>query len=441
LVAGVAFAATLAAASAFAVESDDSAPGVAGAARRALPSVVTLYTAPPDAERFARYFRGSPETWTESPIGAAVVLDEAGLAVTNAHVVREAAALTAELHSGERLRVTVLGADRRSDIAAVRIEGKGPFRPIETAPEGSVRAGDTVAAIGSPFGLGGSVTAGVVSHTARYLPPDRGAGGVCHGRLIQTDAALNRGNSGGALVDSRGRLVGMNVLIHSRQGGNVGVGFAIPVEKLDRVVPVLAAGGEIAYGFLGIKPKTLTPELAEALAVGSRRGVVVNYVKQGGPADLAGIRRGDVMTALDGQPVAVEGELIDRVGAAGAGREIELEVASPGREPRTVRVKLGRKEPPKHVAPPGTGAATPEGAWRGIVFRDRGGEVVIARVVQGSPAARAGLFPGIRVREAVVAGKRLPAVSADEFRKALAGAAGAVALLTDAAGYVAVAGK
>jgi serine protease Do len=409
-----------------------------------MPSVVALRMAR-SAETLSGYERFFYHPFLPFSRASGVLISEDGLVITNAHVVRGAGAVTAELHTGEQLPATVLGADARSDIAALRVEGNGPFQWIEMAPPGSVRTGDRVLAVGSPFGLPNTVTAGIVSHPSRYLPPGIALGipeaqryDVYYGRLIQTDTALNRGNSGGALVDTRGRLVGMNVLIYgSAFGGNLGVGFAIPIEKLQRIVPLLAAGREISYGYLGVKIGTLSPELAEALGLPGERGVLINHVEPGTPAHTADIRPGEVVLSADGSRVAHEGELIERVGAAGPGEEIELEVASPGDRRRTVTVRLGTRVPPDAT----DGGEAPEDepeAWRGLVFEAAEGGVRVARVLSESPGARAGIAPGMRVSEVIVAGERVKVGSVEEIEAAVRGVEGPVAFRTDSAGYLAV---
>ena len=471
-----------------------SAPGAGAAeapegdlgrvAEKVFPSVVTLHVErseevaaalPDELQRFfEQQFRRKPPPALESflrnyfhegrgtrGLGSGVIVDESGLVVTNAHVVRGAAAVTAELSTGERMAAEVLGADGRSDIAVVRLAGKGPFRPIEKAPPGELRAGDRVVVVGSPLGFAGTVSAGVVSHPARYLPPGIGyiiregrGRDIYYGRLIQTDALVNRGSSGGALVDSKGRLVGIAVLLY---GSDVArrshpfpiprdalraFGFAIPVEKLNRIAPVLAGGREVAYGYLGIAPKTLEVPLAEALGLGRRRGVVVDFVEDGSPASRAGLVPGEVIVAMDGVKFAEEGDLVEAVGAAGPDTEVAFEVALPGGEVRTVKAKLVRRRSFGPRRPPAKKEKKKEeeakDLWRGIEFEDQRGEVRLARVRSGSPGSRAGLRPAMRIGEAVIAGSRVKFKSAEELRKVLAGARGAVAFRTDAAGYVAV---
>lgn len=304
-----------------------------------------------------------------------------------------------------------------------------------------------MAAVGSPLGLEGTVSAGVVSHPRRYLPseidyliPGARASGIYYGRLIQIDATTNRGSSGGALVDMRGRLVGLTVLLYG--SADIGFGFAIPVEKLDRVLPVLAEGREVVHGYLGVAPKTLEPELAEALGLAGRRGVVIDFVEGGGPAAAAGIAAGEVVLAMNGRPLSHEGELIDGVGEAGAGAEVTLEVASPGGDTREVKVTLARRRPSRLGERVRPVDGEERGLWRGVRFEDiqgkAQGEVRVVRVASGSPGARAGLRPGMRVNEVVIAGESVKVESTAQLKDALDHATGPVALRTDAEGYLAV---
>ncbi|MHC4250878.1 MAG: trypsin-like peptidase domain-containing protein [Planctomycetota bacterium] len=464
-----------------AARGGEADPDLREVAERVLPSIVTLHVArtaevpadlPPAIERFfSQEFRDEPppglepflrryfrEAHGSSGVGSGVIIDPRGLVATNAHVVEGAAAVTAELASGAKVPAEIVGVDPRSDVAVVRLGGRGPHRPIELAPPDSLRAGDRVVAIGSPMGFAGSVAAGVVSHPGRYLPPELDyllagarARGLYYGHLVQTDAMVNSGSSGGALVDARGRLVGMAVILYRSQRSEVGrmpwgmsvsvemlrgPGFAIPVGKLRRIIPILSEGGKIEYGYLGIAPKTLSPDLAEALGMKGRRGVVVDFVEDGSPASRAGFGVGDVILSLDGRPTPHEGDIVEGVGAMGPGAEVEFRVASPGKEPRTLRATLA----PRKTAPPRTGRPPTEreGAWRGVVFEDSGGEVRIASVASGSPGDRAGLVPRLRVKEIAIAGRRVAVKTAEALREELAAAAGAVALLTDKTGYLAV---
>jgi len=411
---------------------------------------------PPGLENFLRqYFRGGRGTRS---LGSGVIVDEKGTVITNAHVVRGAVAVTAELHSGKRVAAKVLGADPRSDIAVVRLAGEGPFRPIEKAPRGQLRAGDRIVAVGSPLGFPGTVSAGVVSHPARYLPPavdymirEARAGGLYYGRLIQSDALVNRGSSGGALVDSKGRLVGIAVLLYRGDAARRfhpfpipsdmlrGFAFAIPVAKIDRIAPLLAEGREIEYGYLGIAPNTLGATLAEAFGLGNRRGIVVNYVEDGSPASLAGLKVGEVIVSMDGTDLMCDGDLMEAVGAAGPGATASFEVASPGGRLRTVRAKLIRRKrpvPTRKREPPEE--KKDEGLWRGMKFEEQGGEVRITLVKSDSPGARAGLSPRLRLNEVIIGGKRVKVESVEALLKMLDAADGPVAFRTDRSGYVAV---
>ncbi|HVL57526.1 MAG TPA: trypsin-like peptidase domain-containing protein [Burkholderiaceae bacterium] len=281
----------------------------AEAARRATPAVVNIFTSrPPRAapdpalpgEPALRRYLGEPlrRPPHSASLGSGVIASPDGLILTNHHVIDAVDELEVLLADGRRAKATVLGVDPETDLAVLRI-ALPQLPSIEFGDSDSARIGDVVLAIGNPFGVGLSVTMGIVSATGRTQ-----LGINTFENFIQTDAAINPGNSGGALVDAHGRLLGINTAIYSRTGGSLGIGFAIPASSARSVMEQLAHGGTVVRGYIGVEPQDVTDELAQALKLARRDGAVIAGVMRGGPADRAGVRAGDLLLEIDGQPVA-----------------------------------------------------------------------------------------------------------------------------------------
>jgi S1-C subfamily serine protease len=236
--------------------------------------------------------------------GSGVIYTADGYVLTNAHVVGTATAATVTSPDGERFDARVVGADARSDIAVLDVDADG--LPVPDFATTAPAVGSTAIAIGSPFGLDGSVTAGVVSATNRTIGA---AGGGPLVDMIQTDAAINPGNSGGALVDARGRVIGINTAIYSRGGDSAGIGFAIPMATVEAVADQLIETGEVRHAFLGIQGQTVDPQVAELYGLAATAGAVVAAVEPGTPAADAGLRQGDIITGFDDREVASMEEL------------------------------------------------------------------------------------------------------------------------------------
>jgi putative serine protease PepD len=261
--------------------------------------------------------------------GSGFVIDEQGRVVTNHHVVQNATDVTVLTSDGKEHDATVVGSDPSTDIALLDVEDGANLTPVELGSATSLSVGDPVVAIGSPFGLQGTVTSGIVSGLDREIQaPD----GFAIDGAIQTDAALNSGNSGGPLLDSRGRVVGVNSQIETRSGGNDGVGYAVPVETVRNVVGQLLSGGSVAHGYLGV-------QLAEP---GSEDGVPVAEVVSGGPAADAGLQTGDRILTIDGQSVDAVSDVRSFVGEREPGDEVELTVERDG-STKTLTVELGER--------------------------------------------------------------------------------------------------
>lgn len=268
--------------------------------------------------------------------GSGVIYTADGDIITNAHVVSGAQRVTVTLPDGTTHEGEVLGADERSDIAVVHIDADG--LPVASLASGTPDVGDTAIAIGSPFGLDGSVTAGIISAVNRTVPG--GTNGTALIDVLQTDAAINPGNSGGALVDGTGQVIGINTAILSPGGGNDGIGFAIPIGSASAIADQVIEDGVVRYAFLGISGQDVDPDIAELYDLPADRGAVVASVSPGTPADDAGLQRTDIITAIDGEDVASMQELAARIQRHAPGDEVTLTVAR-GTETLELAVTLG----------------------------------------------------------------------------------------------------
>ena len=274
--------------------------------------------------------------------GSGVILDAArGLVITNHHVVENAQQIAVTLRDGRELEAKLIGADTETDIALLQV----PARSLAAVPIGDsdrLEVGDFVIAIGNPFGLGQTVTSGMVSALSRS-----GLGIEGYEDFIQTDASINPGNSGGALVNLRGELIGINTAILGPSGGNIGIGFAIPINLVRGVVEDLQRYGEVRRGALGISAQDVTQDIANALGLELPRGALIASVAQGGPAFAAGLRRGDVVVALNGQPINSAGDLRNRLGLLRIGTPVKIDYLRGGNRRTAEATLVGRAPIPK----------------------------------------------------------------------------------------------
>lgn len=269
-------------------------------------------------------------------LGSGFVLHPSGLIVTNNHVIEGADEIVVNFNDGSKLTVTeVLGRDRKTDLALLRVEPKTPLKAVRFGDSSKLRVGDWVMAIGNPFSLGGTVTVGIVSALKR----DINAGP--YDEFLQTDAAINRGNSGGPLFDMDGNVVGVNTAIISPTGGSIGIGFAIPSTTVSHVIAQLREFGETRRGWLGVRIQTVTDEIADSLGMDSTEGAMIASVTPDGPAANAGIEAGDVILEFDGQQVDNMRLLPRIVARAEIGKEVDVKVRHKG-ETRTLKVSVGR---------------------------------------------------------------------------------------------------
>jgi Do/DeqQ family serine protease len=345
-----------------------------------------FFEVPPDANPRERPFEST---------GSGVVIDaKAGYIITNAHVVANAKEISVTTEDNRQYQADVVGADEGSDVAVLRLKDKNVALPSITLGDSSrIEVGDFVVAIGNPFGLQHTVTSGIISALGRSgINPDG------YEDFIQTDASINPGNSGGALVNLKGELVGINSAILSGSGGNIGIGFAIPVNMVKNVMEQLIQFGEVKRGILGVNIVTLTPDLIEGVGVpANTQGALVSQVVEGSAAEKAGIKINDVITAVNGQAVRGGAELRNAIGMLRIGDKVEVSLLRDGK-PRKVTALIGERS-----ADDGVGAAA--SIHRGLEGADlddmaNEGGVVISGIEPGSPAAQSGLRPNDVIVEA-----------------------------------------
>jgi len=268
-------------------------------------------------------------------LGSGFIIDPDGYIVTNNHVVSDAEEVTVRLYDDTNLKAEIVGRDEKTDLALLKVDARQPLPFVKWGDSDTIRIGDWVVAIGNPFGLGGSVTAGIVSARQREI----NAGP--YDDFIQTDASINPGNSGGPLVDSRGALIGINTAIFSQTGGSVGIGFAIPVNIAKDVLPQLRVSGKVVRGYLGVAVMPVSPEVQRALKLPAARGALVAEVVPRSPAASAGLTQGDVITSLQDVKIQSPTELTRRVAGTPPGTPVRLQVARKDGE-HTMSVALGR---------------------------------------------------------------------------------------------------
>jgi Do/DeqQ family serine protease len=368
---------------------------------------------------FFRRFFGEPELPRErefTSAGSGVIVDaERGLLLTNQHVIDRADDITVTLVGGQERKAEVVGSDREADIAVLKIPSDGLVSVVE-GDSSALRVGDFVVAIGNPFGLGQTVTSGIVSAMGRT-----GLGIAGYEDFIQTDASINPGNSGGALINLRGELIGINTAIVAPAGGNVGIGFAIPINMARSLMEQIMETGEVKRGQIGVAIQDLTSDLAKGLNIDAAEGALIAQVEPGSPADKAGLQREDLVVAVDGLPVRSSAELRNKIGLLPVGKEVKLEILRGGKRQK-IDVKVGeRRQDTAEIGD--AGALHP--ALEGATFREAGSTptsqgkrgVEIVEIQSGSPAARVGLRPG----DIIVQVNRSPVTSLEDLRKLVSG--------------------
>ncbi len=323
----------------------------AAAVERSMPAVVQIFTSREVAARrnplvddsIFRHFFGEQEgTPRQSPsgLGSGVIVSADGFILTNNHVIETADGIEVALDDGRKFPARMIGRDPETDLAVLKVDGAAALPAITLASSDALRVGDVVLAIGNPFGVGQTVTMGIVSGLGRTSLRIS-----TFEDYIQTDAAINPGNSGGALVDAAGNLVGINTAIFSRSGGSMGIGFAIPVSLARNVLEQIVTTGEVTRGWVGVEIQDLTPELAESFGIASASGALIAGVLRGSPAERAGIRPGDVLVDLNGQSVRGPKEMLEMVAALAPGQQAQFGVVR-GNRKLDLRVEIGRRPTP-----------------------------------------------------------------------------------------------
>lgn len=406
-----------------AVVDGQELPSLAPMLERVQPAVVNIATSgrvqvqenPLFQDPFFRRFFDMPMQPRErrtASLGSGVIVDaDNGYILTNHHVVQRADEITVTLIDGRELEAKLVGSDPDTDLAVIQVKADN-LTALQIADSDQLRVGDFVIAIGNPFGLGQTVTSGIVSALGRTgLIPEG------YEDFIQTDASINPGNSGGALVNLRGELVGINTAILSPGGGNIGIGFAIPTRMASNVMQQLIEHGEVRRGLLGVSVQDLTPALAEAFGItATTRGVIITEVTSGSAAERAGLKAGDIVLSVNGQPVSRAAAIRNRIGMLRVGEEVRLQILRDGKE-RTLTATIQERQ--AHTA---SGPLSPrlQGAQFGETQdpnapKGQRTRVVVTEVMPGSPAAQAGLRRG----DIILSVNRRSVTSLSEFQAAV----------------------
>jgi len=323
------------------------------AVRRALPAVVHIFTSrelksprnplfddPVFRQFFGDALEGAPRRATG--LGSGVIVTPSGYVITNNHVVEGMDEIDVASNDGKKFKARVVGTDPETDLAVIKLDAEG-LPAITLGNLESVQVGDVVLAIGNPFGVGQTVTMGIVSALGRS-----GLGITTYENLVQTDAAINRGNSGGALVNASGELIGINTAILSPSGGSLGIGFAVPVSTAREVMEQIIATGSVTRGFIGVEARELTPDLVESLKLSSAAGVQIAGLVPNGPADRAGAKVGDILLAIDGKTITNPHSMLETVAKLRPGDTVMMRLR---RGPREVDVRLAVSTRPKPGPP------------------------------------------------------------------------------------------
>jgi serine protease Do len=368
----------------------------------------------PFKDFFGPFEEGPMKEFKQRSLGSGFIIDKEGFIVTNNHVVEGADQIKVRLANEEEYEATVVGRDPKTDLALIKIEGAKDLVPLPVGDSDAQEVGTWVVAIGSPFGLEQTVTAGIVSAKGRII------GSGPYDDFVQTDASINPGNSGGPLINMNGEVIGINTAIVA---SGQGIGFAIPINMAKDIIAQLKSKGEVTRGWMGVGIQDLTPELAEYYKVKGETGVLVTQIFEGDPADKAGIKANDIITAVNGEPVTSSRELSRRIAALGVGQKAKITITRDGRE-KTVTVETAKRQDEQTLASKETEnddklglslqSLEPEIAARlGYDEAEKG--VLVTGVEGGSKADKAGVQQGDLVKEI----NRKPVTGMDDFRKQL----------------------
>jgi len=330
-------------------ESAKPASTYSGAAKKAMPAVVNIFTSSKSInphqqfmdEPLFRHFFGDQledeqETPSDNSLGSGVIVSQDGLILTNNHVIASADAIEVALADGRKLSATLVGADPESDLALLQVDAKN-LPSITFASSDKLEVGDVVLAIGNPFGVGQTVTQGIVSALGRNH-----LGINTYENFIQTDASINPGNSGGALIDAAGNLVGINSAIYSRNGGSMGIGFAIPISIAKQVIEQIAKEGAVTRGWVGVEAQNLTPELAESFGLSSASGALVAGVLTNSPADRAGLKAGDILVAINDKPVLNSATMLNLIAVLEPNKNAMLKIVR-AQKKMDIKILIGKR--------------------------------------------------------------------------------------------------
>lgn len=369
-----------------------------------LPSVVSVTSTKHVQSRSPMdlFFGGPSASRPQQGLGSGVILSADGIVVTNNHVIDGADEIEVHTHDDRDFKAKVVGTDPKSDVAVLQLEGElGSLTPIALGDSSQLRLGDVVLAVGNPFGVGQTVTMGIVSATGRSE-----LGIVDYENFIQTDAAINPGNSGGALINTRGELVGINTAILSRTGGSMGIGFAIPTSMAAPIIDALKTKGEVSRGFLGVNIQQIDGDIRQAMGLKEKGGVLIADVQEGGPGARAGIKSGDVVLSVNDVSVHSPGHFRNLIAQSEANKKVKLKLIR-DRQAKTIEAELGElpDEDPRKRG--GVGSSTDQAQLDGLSFADLDETLrqrldvplgvsgaVVVRVHPGSKAAEANLRPG-----------------------------------------------
>ena len=398
-------------------------PSLAPMLENVTPAVVNIATegrvkqrqSPLFSDPFFRHFFKIPDQPVErktSSLGSGVIVDsERGLVLTNNHVIANAIQITVTLRDGRQVEAEIVGADPETDIAVLKMASEN-LTALTTADSDDLRVGDFVVAIGNPFGLGQTVTSGIISALSRS-----GLGIEEYEDFIQTDASINPGNSGGALVNLKGELVGINTAIFSQSGASHGIGFAIPINLALRIMEQILDTGEVKRGFLGVSIQDISPELAEAFGLSRKNGALINKVLKDSPADKAGLLPGDIVLSIDGKKIRNANDVRNRIGLLPIGEKIKFKLLRDGKEFELVLLvdeSTEEKTKPK-VSNDLLKGVTVGDIQKGSPYFGRIKGVHVLEIQRGSRAWKSGL----RANDVITSVNKNPIKNLEEFLSAV----------------------